>query len=489
MHRRVVPGARGARPIGDRVCAICFFLKRGTPLPLQRTPLDSHANNPSRLSPHQPKTSPNTKRKQEDEYEEDEYEEVFAEEGATGGGDAGVEALDDSGANDGDGDGDEEDAGGEEGDDEDEDQDEYEEEDEESEEEEGEERATQSAEEEEEEQAGGALVAAAAAGPSSAAAAAAAAEATARKANARPAALLRRLKGAATALRPANLLSTAGAQLSRARRLAWRLEDAGVFSARLAARLARRAARPALVAIIAHRAMSTLSESRWPAHQAARLPRSQQQDYLFQRAMGRDWRETMRRDLLDAVAEVDEGLDTEEINFEKRALQAAVLRRLEVEEWDKQRMRHYYYGLYGLGPWYWDMEERLHNPLFIASRGWNQPVEAWVGRNKVYPRDVAASRVTGDGVTDALRALGEARGAPVPQAVARRVAERETLSRGDKILTDRALVSALTAHLRGPDGGPLSDAEAALAARAELEATRERRRRAREAEEREAAAA
>jgi hypothetical protein len=59
------------------------------------------------------------------------------------------------------------------------------------------------------------------------------------------------------------------------------------------------------------------------------------------------------------------------------------MRRLEVDEWDKERMRHFYYGLYGMGPWYWDMEERLHNPFFIGARGWNGPPESWIGENQV----------------------------------------------------------------------------------------------------------
>lgn len=68
---------------------------------------------------------------------------------------------------------------------------------------------------------------------------------------------------------------------------------------------------------------------------------------------------------------------------DKRGLQAAIMRRLEIEEWDKERMRHFYYGLYGMGPWYWDMEERLHNPFFIGARGWNGPPESWIGENQV----------------------------------------------------------------------------------------------------------
>lgn len=43
-------------------------------------------------------------------------------------------------------------------------------------------------------------------------------------------------------------------------------------------------------------------------------------------------------------------------------------------------------GSYGLGPWYFDMEERLHNPYFIGGRAWNGPIEGWVGKNKVRVR-------------------------------------------------------------------------------------------------------
>eukprot|EP00879_Flechtneria_rotunda_P030513 GHRR01033152.1.p1 GENE.GHRR01033152.1~~GHRR01033152.1.p1 ORF type:complete len:157 (+),score=33.55 GHRR01033152.1:132-602(+) len=89
------------------------------------------------------------------------------------------------------------------------------------------------------------------------------------------------------------------------------------------------------------------------------------------------------QDFVEAVAEVDAGYITDEMVRERRGLQASILRRLEVEEWDKERMRHFYYGLYGLGPWYWDMEERLHNPFFIGARGWNGPPESWINENQV----------------------------------------------------------------------------------------------------------
>lgn len=47
------------------------------------------------------------------------------------------------------------------------------------------------------------------------------------------------------------------------------------------------------------------------------------------------------------------------------------------------RNNHQPPGSYGLGPWYFDMEERLHNPYFIGGRAWNGPIEGWVGKNKV----------------------------------------------------------------------------------------------------------
>lgn len=35
-----------------------------------------------------------------------------------------------------------------------------------------------------------------------------------------------------------------------------------------------------------------------------------------------------------------------------------------------------------------DMEDRLHNPYFMGARGWNGPIEGWVGKNKAYMRDM-----------------------------------------------------------------------------------------------------
>ena len=54
---------------------------------------------------------------------------------------------------------------------------------------------------------------------------------------------------------------------------------------------------------------------------------------------------------------------------------AAQLRRLEVEEWDKQRMKNFYLASFGGLRWFDQMEQALHNPLFIESRGWTDPVQ------------------------------------------------------------------------------------------------------------------
>jgi hypothetical protein len=38
------------------------------------------------------------------------------------------------------------------------------------------------------------------------------------------------------------------------------------------------------------------------------------------------------------------------------------------------------------------MEERLRNPYFLGSRGWNGPIESWVGKNKVRLRVCVCAR-------------------------------------------------------------------------------------------------
>ncbi len=72
---------------------------------------------------------------------------------------------------------------------------------------------------------------------------------------------------------------------------------------------------------------------------------------------------------------------------------AAQLRRLEVEEWDKQRMKNFYLASFGGLRWFDQMEQALKNPLFLDSRGWTDPVENWVGRNRTYAADLPVGEV------------------------------------------------------------------------------------------------
>jgi hypothetical protein len=161
-----------------------------------------------------------------------------------------------------------------------------------------------------------------------------------------------------------------------------------------------------------------------------------------------------RQDLLDAVREVDEGYITDEVVKEKRRLAAVMLRRMEVEEWDKERMRHFYYGLYGMGPWYWDMEERLHNPFFTGARGWNGPIESWVGENRTYGGDAAAEDV--DFRELALEAIGKARGRGVGGAARARALAREELRGADAVLGSRLFEGVVD---RAAARGALEDAQ------------------------------
>jgi len=164
---------------------------------------------------------------------------------------------------------------------------------------------------------------------------------------------------------------------------------------------------------------------------------------------------------VDAVREVDEGYVTDDIVREKRKLAAVMLRRMEVEEWDKERMRHFYYGLYGMGPWYWDMEERLHNPFFIGARGWNGPIEGWVGENQTFQRDIDPKDV--DFRELALDAIGAARGKAVPADVRAAAAKREQLRGADAVLGSRlfkGVVDPVAARARIEDARAKEEAAA-----------------------------
>lgn len=42
------------------------------------------------------------------------------------------------------------------------------------------------------------------------------------------------------------------------------------------------------------------------------------------------------------------------------------------------------------------MEAALHDPMFISTRSWTDPVENWVGDNKIFPNDMPISPNMGD---------------------------------------------------------------------------------------------
>lgn len=42
------------------------------------------------------------------------------------------------------------------------------------------------------------------------------------------------------------------------------------------------------------------------------------------------------------------------------------------------------------------MEQALHDPMFITTRSWTDPVENWVGDNRIYPNDMPVSPMMGD---------------------------------------------------------------------------------------------
>jgi len=139
------------------------------------------------------------------------------------------------------------------------------------------------------------------------------------------------------------------------------------------------------------------------------------------------------QDFKDALQEVADGYVTDDMVQEKRGMAAVILRRLEVEEWDKQRMRHFYYGLYGMGPWYWDMEERLHNPFFIGARAWNGPIEGWLGRNRTFDDDMPNV----DYRENVVQSIGRQRGKPIDPETAKKLVAKETPKNVDYILGSR----------------------------------------------------
>mmetsp|Transcript_2727 Transcript_2727/g.4714 ORF Transcript_2727/g.4714 Transcript_2727/m.4714 type:complete len:480 (-) Transcript_2727:401-1840(-) len=187
---------------------------------------------------------------------------------------------------------------------------------------------------------------------------------------------------------PRGLIRTLGNSTRSLRYNAWRLEEFAVSAAKVTVKVARKAARPVIIALVLRRALQTIDAAQNVQMRIARLPPAEAMDLYYRTLLGDDFNEQIEQDMLDAVKDVQDGFNTDDYKDEKRLLTAVMLRRLEVEEWDKERMKHFYYGSYGMGPWYFDMEERLHNPYFVGARAWNGPIEGWVGKNKTYPNDM-----------------------------------------------------------------------------------------------------
>ncbi|MEW5299426.1 MAG: hypothetical protein WDW36_002444 [Sanguina aurantia] len=210
--------------------------------------------------------------------------------------------------------------------------------------------------------------------------------------------LVTRSKGLAGALlsQPKRLLGALQPILKQAAHVLWTVEDVAVDGARHAIRLAKKAARPVLVGLVLARALQTLQASQDPALVISKLPLSQQADASYEHILGPNWREQMAEDMATAIKDVDDGYNTDDMNHEKRLLSATILRRLEIEDWDKQRMKYYYISTNGGGKWNAKMEQALHDPMFITTRSWTDPVENWVGDNRIFPNDMPLSPTMGD---------------------------------------------------------------------------------------------
>ena len=284
------------------------------------------------------------------------------------------------------------------------------------------------------------------------------------------------LRQALSAVR--GVIAGAARQVRSARKLVWQIEDIAKGGASLALRVARKSVRPLLIGLVVNRALRTIEASRLPEVRMARMSPAERLEYANTRLMGADWREQINQDMLNAAREVQEGhitgecyqrkasfdaierllmarlknlgclsdclpipFPTDDYVEEKRKLTAAMLRRLEIEDWDKERMRHFYYGSYGLGPWYFDMEERLHNPYFIGARAWNGPIEGWVGKNKKYNDDIPLSNTNWSSA--ALDAIEKRRGIQLtPEQRARITRSQAGLSTTDVLLATPLIIGA-----------------------------------------------
>lgn len=190
----------------------------------------------------------------------------------------------------------------------------------------------------------------------------------------------RNLVGSVVAL-PAGLAGRALRRLGGVQKLWWRVEDIAVEGGKAAFKLARKSARPLLIAFVLHRTLKTLERSRGMEAKMSKMSPDQATDYYYSRLLGKDWKDQLQADWDKAVQDVNDGLVTDEINHEKRKMSAAAIRRLEIEDWDKERMKNFYLSSFGGLQWYAAMEQALHNPMFITSRGWTENPKNWVGEN------------------------------------------------------------------------------------------------------------
>ena len=108
------------------------------------------------------------------------------------------------------------------------------------------------------------------------------------------------------------LLSAAARRIRSTRKLVWQMEDIAVGSAKLALGVARRAARPLLIGLVVHRALSTIESARQPMYRTARMSPAERLEYENTRLMGADWKQQFEQDLIDAAKEVQDGFITGE---------------------------------------------------------------------------------------------------------------------------------------------------------------------------------
>lgn len=232
------------------------------------------------------------------------------------------------------------------------------------------------------------------------------------------AAVLQRVDQARRFLRPSRRLS--------------QVRNVGVGLGKRTLRLARKAFRPILIVYVLNKARNICIEGQDTIVKMSKLPENEQVDFYYSKLLGKDWQQQMKQDLLDAVKDVQDGYVTEEVKREKLLMSAAIQRRWEVDEWDKMRMRNYYYGLHGLGNEYFNIEDALCNPYFVQARGWNAPAMNWIGENRIYPGDIKPEDV--DPRELALTLIEQRTNTKLDPSARRVLLERESLSHIDDVL-------------------------------------------------------